>query len=130
MENCNMFSFIRKADIILFCVLLLSAGISAALIFFRLSAPAGDAVITLNGSPYGTYSLDEDRRIEISGEDFHNVVLIENGSVRMESSDCHNQVCVSHMPISRSGESIICLPHRIVVRIQGGKEADVDAVAQ
>lgn len=130
MENCNMFSFIRKADIILFCVLLLSAGISAALIFFRPSAPAGDAVITLNGSPYGTYSLDEDRRIEISGEDFHNVVLIENGSVMMETSDCHNQVCVNHKPISRSGESIICLPHKIVIRIQGGKESDVDAVAQ
>ena len=125
-----MFSFIRKADIILFCVLLLSAGISAVLIFFRLSAPAGDAVITLNGSPYGTYSLDEDRRIEISGEDFHNVVLIENGSVMMETSDCHNQVCVNHKPISRSGESIICLPHKIVIRIQGGKESDVDAVAQ
>ena len=110
-----MFSFIRKADIILFCVLLLSAGISAALIFFRLSAPAGDAL---------------DRRIEISGEDFHNVVLIENGTVKMESSDCHNQVCVNHKPISHSGESIICLPHKIVVRIEGGKEADVDAIAQ
>ena len=104
-----MFSFIRKADIILFCVLLLSAGISAALIFFRLSAPAGDAFITLNGSPYGTY---------------------ENGTVKMESSDCHNQVCVNHKPISRSGESIICLPHKVVVQIEGGKEADVDAVAQ
>jgi len=125
-----MFSFIRKADIILFCALLLSAGLSAALIFFRLSAPAGDVVIVLNGSPYGVYSLDEDRQIEISGEDFHNVVVIEDGSVRMQSSDCHGQDCVSHKPISRSGESIICLPHKIVVRIQGGKEADVDAVAQ
>ena len=125
-----MFSFIRKADIVLFCFLILSAGISAALILFRLSGTAGDVVITLNGNPYGTYSLEEDRRIEISGENYHNVVLIENGSVRMQSSDCHNQICVNHMPISRSGESIICLPHRIVVRIQGGKEADVDAVAQ
>ena len=48
----------------------------------------------------------------------------------MESSDCHNQVCVNHKPISRSGESIICLPHKVVVQIEGGKEADVDAVAQ
>ena len=93
-----MFSFIRKADIILFCILLLSAGIISALIFFRLSAPAGDVVITLNGSPYGTYSLDEDREIEINGEDFHNVVIIEDGSVKMQSSDCQNQVCVNHKP--------------------------------
>ena len=48
----------------------------------------------------------------------------------MKSSDCRNQVCVNHAPISRSGESIICLPHKLVVRIQSGKEADVDAIAQ
>jgi hypothetical protein len=48
----------------------------------------------------------------------------------MASSDCHNQVCVEHAPISHSGESIICLPHKLVVTIKGGKEAEVDAIVQ
>ena len=125
-----MFRVIRKADIALFCILILLALASSAFTAFRLSAPAGEVDLTLDGSPYGTYSLSEDREIEISGENFHNVVCIENGCVFMKSSDCRNQVCVNHAPISRSGESIICLPHKLVVRIQSGKEADVDAIAQ
>ena len=125
-----MFRVIRKADIALFCILVLLALASFAFTAIRLSAPAGDVVVTLGGSLYGTYSLSEDKEIEISVEGFHNIVRIENGRVLMKSSDCRNQVCVNHAPISRSGESIICLPHKLVVSIQRGKEADVDAIAQ
>lgn len=125
-----MLKVLRKADIVLFCVLLLSAGLLFAVFALRLSEPAGRVVITIDGEPYGTYSLEENSEIEISQNGYHNVVRIENGTVWMESSDCHNQVCVDHAPISRSGESIICLPHKLVVRIEGGKEADVDAIVK
>lgn len=125
-----MFKVIRKADIILLCVLLLTAAGSAAFFAVRLSDPAGQVVITLDGQPYGTYDLDSDREVEIRGDDFYNLVRIEGAVVTMASSDCHNQVCVEHAPISHSGESIICLPHKLVVTIKGGKEAEVDAIVQ
>ena len=125
-----MLRVIRKADILLFCVLLLSAGLSAGLFAMRAAASGATVVVTLDGGTYGSYSLEEDREIEVVNDAGTNVVCIENGSVYMKYSDCHNQVCVEHAPISRSGESIICLPHRVVVQIEGGKEADVDAVAK
>lgn len=125
-----MFKVIRKADILLFCLLILTAGALSAVFTVRLKEPASLVVITADGEPYGTYSLNEDREITVTGNGFHNVIRIENGTVRMESSDCHNQVCVEHAPISRSGESIICLPHKLVVRIEGGKEAQYDAIVR
>lgn len=125
-----MLRVIRKADILLFCVLLLSAGLSAGLFALRAAASGATVVVTLDGETYGSYSLEEDREIEVATETGTNIVCIENKNVYMEYSDCHNQVCVEHAPISRSGESIICLPHRVVVQIEGGKEADVDAVAK
>ncbi len=125
-----MLRVIRKADILLFCVLLLSAGLSAGLFAMRAAATGAAVVITLDGETYSSYSLEEDREIEVVTETGTNTVCIENKIVYMKYSDCHNQVCVEHAPISRSGESIICLPHRVVVQIEGGKEADVDAVAK
>ncbi len=125
-----MLRVIRKADIILFFALLSAALLSAAFFAYRASGRAGDVVITLDAEPYGTYSLRENREIEIVSSGGKNVVRIENGTVKMTYSDCHGQVCVEHAPISRSGESIICLPHKLVVQIEGGKEADVDAIAQ
>lgn len=125
-----MLHVIRKADIILFFVLLAAAALSAVLFAYRASGAGAEVVITLDGEPYGTYSVSENREIEICSSAGKNVVLIKDGEVLMKSSDCHNQVCVEHAPISRSGESIICLPHKLVVEIQGGKEAHVDAIAQ
>ena len=125
-----MFKVIRKADIVLFCALLLTAGLMAAFFAMRLRQPGGQVVITLDGRQYGTYSLADDREIEIRGDDFTNVVQIEDGTVRMLSSDCRNQICVSHAPISRTGETIICLPHKLVIRIEGAKDAEVDAVVR
>jgi hypothetical protein len=44
----------------------------------------------------------------------------------MDSASCKNQVCVDHGAISLKGDSIVCLPNRVVVEIKGeGGEADV-----
>ena len=82
--------------------------------------------VTLNGETYGIYSLLEDQTIEIENDGHNNVIVIEDGTVRMESSDCKNQVCVDRGRISLVGDSIVCLPHRLVVEIEGkGGDADV-----
>ena len=59
--------------------------------------------------------------------------MIENGSVVMEWADCPDQLCVNHRSISRDGESIICLPNRVVVSIEGtdgkNEENSLDGIA-
>lgn len=45
-------------------------------------------------------------------------------------SDCPTQDCVRTGMITRSGQSIVCLPARIIIRLEGGTAEDgaVDAV--
>lgn len=47
----------------------------------------------------------------------------------MSYSDCKNQICVEDGKISRTNQSIVCLPNKVVVEITGGEE-EFDAVAQ
>mgnify|MGYP002574392278 CR=1 FL=1 len=56
--------------------------------------------------------------------------VIENGSVHMEDADCPDQYCVQHAAIRSSHETIICLPHELVVEITGGDVSDVDIITQ
>lgn len=46
------------------------------------------------------------------------------------ASDCPTQDCVHTGIITRSGQSIVCLPARIIIRLEGGTAEDggVDAV--
>lgn len=64
-----------------------------------------------------TYLLSRDGQYELkTGNDF-NQLVIENGSVFIKEANCPDKLCVKQGTISKSGESIICLPHKIVVKI-------------
>ncbi len=122
-----MKQYIRKADIILLIVLVI-VGL-AATAYVAVSKTGGDTVIIeQRGKMYGKYSLFENRTVTIEGEQCKNIVTIKNGEVWMHESTCKNQVCVRHSRISSGGESIICLPNRVVVRIEG-KGGGYDAVS-
>lgn len=54
----------------------------------------------------------------------YNTLKLSKSGVSMEVSDCPDQICVHHRPVSRGGESIICLPHKLVVEIRGKTEED------
>jgi hypothetical protein len=43
--------------------------------------------------------------------------------IRVVESDCPTQDCVHTGEISRSGQSIVCLPARIIIQLEGGTES-------
>ena len=139
-----MKQFIRKADIILFIVLVVAGLAASAALSLSHTAAGSDAkvVIESGGDLYATYPLSEDRVIAVpapkqsgvdapsagsdepasSQYDYYNVVTISGGEVSVTEASCKNQVCVKHGAISAAGESIVCLPNRLVVRIEAGQK--------
>lgn len=91
----------------------------------------GDTVVVeVDGKVYGTYALSVDRTVEIrtgdGGEEL-NLLVIEGGRARVETATCPDGICAAHRPISREGESIVCLPHKVVITVKssGGDGPDV-----
>ena len=73
-----------------------------------------------NGSVIRRVSLSEGEGQDIlitSDDGGYNLVHIENGSVFVQEADCGNGDCVRQGEIHRTGESIICLPHKLVITI-------------
>ena len=65
--------------------------------------------------------------IPLSGEDgSENLVEVEPGRIRVVSANCPDQVCVQTGQLTRAGESAICLPARVTLRLEGGGDS-VDA---
>lgn len=98
-------------DIIILIVLIAAIGVAAWLICRK---PALTVTITAP-SFERTYSLDEDRTVKLE----HLTVHIENGKVWVTDADCADKICERTGVISRGGQSIVCLPHGVVVRIGG-----------
>lgn len=114
-------------DLILAAAVILLAGGILVFQMFRQSGGEARAVVTVDGESYGAYSLDEDQTIDINGT---NRLVIEDGRARMEEADCPDQVCVEHREVWRDGESIICLPNKVVVSIESTQESGLDGIAQ
>jgi hypothetical protein len=92
---------------------------------------ASTAQIVIDGTVTAEYDLNANQTIDLKvSEDAFNVIVIENGSCYMKDANCPDRLCVSQGRISKDGESIICLPHRLVIRVVGSEKNDVDAVAR
>lgn len=71
-----------------------------------------------------TYPLNENAQYEIKTENDSNQIVIQNRSVFMKDANCPDKLCVKQGKVSKNGESIICLPHKIVVKISSEEEAE------
>ena len=119
---------LKKGDLWLIGGLLLLAALLFAWQTFRPAKPGAFVRVTVNDQPYATYRLDADIKADILTPYGHNRLVIQNGAASIDDADCPQQICVHHRAISRSGEVIVCLPHRVVVTVEGGDFADVDAI--
>lgn len=81
----------------------------------------GRNVLTVGLDDSGTYSVPD-------YEGYHLRVVVKDGSVWVEDSNCPDLICQKHAPISKGGEQIVCLPHRLVVEVTG-EEVQADATA-
>ena len=118
-----------KKDIILIAVII-AASVIAAFIAFTTSHEGSTVVITVSGEEYGRYPIDTDRVITVDTDSGINEITINNGEAYVSYADCPQGICAHHKPVSRSGESIICVPHEVVISIESeDSEGGYDAVS-
>ncbi len=120
-----------RNDLILIGVLLIVL-VLAGLAFWLLRGTGDTVVVEVDGKVFGTYALSVDRTVEIrTGVDGAelNLLVIKDGKAFVETATCHDGICAAHSPISRDGESIVCLPHKVVITVKrAGGEAAPDIV--
>lgn len=95
------------------------------------SAPGTEARIYQNGVCVETIDLS---RVEEAytlvledGQGGSNTILVEPGRICVSGADCPDQICVRQGWLSDSAGSIVCLPHGLVIRIEGTSELDTVA---
>lgn len=118
-EEKNIKKLFLRNDIVFIAAILLVAAVGLLYLFVFRSG--GDTVkVTVDGELYGVYSLSENITEDIiTGEDGAglNRLIIRNGKAYMETASCPDGICVAHRPIFRKGESIVCLPNKVVVTV-------------
>lgn len=126
----------KKLDIIIIGVLLVVSFVPETLFGIKHSRDASEtyAEITIGGKHYKTVSLSDNK-----GEDSFiiktdygtNEIVVKDNSIAIIDADCSDKLCVKPGYISVPGESIICLPHMLMIEIIGTTDSssELDSVA-
>lgn len=116
-----------RNDIITVCLLLVLA--ISALLVFKIGKTQGKSVEILSGGEkLFSLPLDSDTERIIESKKGSNVLVIKNGKASVRSASCPDKICANHNAISRVGETIVCLPNELVIRVIGeddGLDANV-----
>lgn len=124
---------LTRADKWLIGLLLVAAVAGIGLNMAVISTASGqEAHISKNGQPVGTLQLRQGYHEELHlGEAVgYNVVEADNGRIRVKAADCPDQLCVRTGWIRVSPQQIVCLPYRVVIKIESPRPTDVDEITK
>ena len=112
----------KQRDLLLLAVLLAAAALLFAGREFFAGRPAVMVSVSVDGTEIMTLDLNRNDDIVIeSGNGQTNHLIIEDGKAFLTEASCPDKLCVRQGAISETGQSIVCLPNRVIVTIVGTK---------
>lgn len=105
----------KKRDYLFFILLILIVIIALVFMFNR--KPGLQIRVSYNNEIVDTFNLNESIEKTYTLGNSFNTVKIENNEVSVTEANCDNQICVNSQSINLVGETIACLPHKLIVEI-------------
>lgn len=118
----------RRNSVILGVVCVLAA-VGTGIGINMAKKPGSQIVVLVDGVEQARYSLFEEQEIEIETQEGNNRLYIHDETADMKEADCPDQLCVNQKGIRMVGETIVCLPHRVVIEVEGAEQSDLDSIA-
>ncbi len=120
----------KRNDIILAGAVLVIAVF--IIIYMNAIKKNGDTVVVkINGEVYKELPLVEDTTLEIKGvNEGVNILVVEDGYADIIEASCPDKLCVRQKRIHFDGESLVCLPNKVVIEIKSDTESGIDAISK
>ena len=120
----------RKGDVFLIAIVVLAAGLAALFFYGKNAEPAAYAVVEQDGELLMRLPLSKEKEVRVEWNGGYNIICVKERSVCILDADCPDKLCVRQGSVMRSGQSIVCLPHRLTVRLEKEGEDGLDAVVR
>ena len=119
----------KKKDILIIICALAAALALYALSQLQLGEPATTVIVTVDGREELRVPLALNDTYEIAQQDGSvNVLEVSDKAVRMVEANCRDGLCISQGAMRTAAKTIVCLPHNLVVRLEGGAPQDDDGL--
>ena len=118
-----------RADLLLIAALLALA-LGMFLVQHLHRVKGAYAVVYVNGERTAAYPLSEDTTVTLRAPNGgKNVLVISDGCADVIEASCPDGICVRAKPARYEGETIVCLPNKTEIRVEGAADSGLDLVS-
>ncbi len=127
-------TFIKNAhlkpwDGVIILLLILSSFLPI-LLFGQTQTATKEAVLRVDGTEIKRFDLVEGQKsytyLYEDEDGDYNLLEIDGDRIRIKEANCGDQICVRRGWASKNGETIVCLPHKMVIEIQASDGSETD----
>ena len=105
-----------RNDLILICALII---LSLVPLMMTSGAEKKFAVVKVGGVVVRKLDLSAEEILTVEAGGGKNILEVKNGAVRVVEADCPDKICVRRGAIKNFGETIACVPHKLLIEIAG-----------
>ena len=85
-----------------------------------------EVVVYVGEQEYARFSIKEDREFLIETEKGTNRLILKDGKADVTEASCPDKICVHQSPISETGETIVCMPNRVIVTVEQASQKGIE----
>lgn len=120
----------KKWDIIIIVALMIISFLPEVILVMILGKGYDNtyAEVTIAGELYKNIPLSEhkgEETIEVKTKTGVNIIKVSDDKISIVEADCPDKVCMKPGFIHKPGESLVCLPNRLMIQIKGNSEEDI-----
>ncbi|HLQ40804.1 MAG TPA: NusG domain II-containing protein [Tetragenococcus sp.] len=124
-------SRLKPWDSVIILALILCSFIPVIIFYLQQKEPQPadkQAVLRIDGEEIRRFDLVEGQKgytykyTDKDGE--YNLIEIKGDQIRIKEANCGDQICVRRGWAKKNGETIVCLPHKLVLEVNDAKTDD------
>jgi hypothetical protein len=134
-NSAGVNNMLKKADLWLLAIVVAIAMVFIIPRLFNDHEDGGGkqyARITVDGKLFKEVELsDKKQEVPIETKFGYNLMTVFDGGIEMTDADCPDKLCLTFGHVKNIGQTIVCLPNRVMVEIIGdnGAGGEIDGVA-
>ncbi|CZR00835.1 Hypothetical protein Tpal_2577 [Trichococcus palustris] len=124
---------LRKGDLIIILFLMVGSFFPLGIFTYQQANAENReriAVVSVDGKAVKEFALRDDGKTEtyvcVDGHGHENTIVREGSVIYMDSADCKDQLCVRMGAKSKAGETILCLPNRVLIEVKASPDTQTD----
>lgn len=80
------------------------------------------ANIKMDGKIYDNVPLSSfkgEKELKLESNDGSNTIKVTNNKIKILHADCKDSLCIKQGEISKVGQTLVCLPNKLIIEIKG-----------